>query len=402
MSNVGVLPGDLVFSDSEGIKFDTPFSQGSGYPVYPRLSGINAGGGRGLFAVSPDGARACGAASTSQPVQFYDLAGVVARIDTNSAYTSSPRALVWSPSGARVAVPSSGTPFICEFETATYTKLSALPATAGSAWCAAYSPDESLLAVGHQTTPLLTVYDLASGTALPSPPELPASTVGGVVFSPDGATLYVTHNGTQPVYAYDTTTWARTELPGGAQSGSGKTLVISPDGSKLASLGNTAAPALRVYDLAGPSVFNAPAGYPTSAISKGRWLTNTLLLIQRADGLGLVDYATATPQWLGLLNLGGSVNDWDVMPGGARRYFAGTVVDGGDAPAERPIRILDRGTGRIVATTRSDPVTGEFQATVLNGRSAIVYALGGPGEQSKFRDSVTPVASLDPPTEDTD
>ena len=100
----------------------------------------------------------------------------------------------WSPNGEFLAVVHQTTPFVTIYQRSgkTFTKLGGpvdLPASTG--YGAGWSPNGEFLAVGHQTTPFITIYQ-RSGTTftkLANPATLPASSVWGVVWSPNGEFL---------------------------------------------------------------------------------------------------------------------------------------------------------------------------------------------------------------------
>jgi WD40 repeat protein len=110
---------------------------------------------------------------TSRPSDAYGVAWTNAEnaIAVSSYSTSSLYVAVWPWS-------SSG------FGTR-YTSPSTLPT--GTSWSCAFSPDDSLLAVGHQSSPFLTIYNWTPsgfGSKLANPAQLPGDTVRDVTFSP--------------------------------------------------------------------------------------------------------------------------------------------------------------------------------------------------------------------------
>lgn len=77
-----------------------------------------------------------------------------------------------------------------------------LPAAAAND--AKWSPDGRFLAVGHATTPFVTIYERAGGNLnkLPNPVTLPPNTVHGLAWSPNGDFLICTHTGSPFITIY--------------------------------------------------------------------------------------------------------------------------------------------------------------------------------------------------------
>ena len=88
-------------------------------------------------------------------------------------------------------------------------KLALSPiALAGTAFGCAFSPDGTLLAVAHSSSPHITIYNTSTWTKLANPSVLPPNTATGCAFSPDGTLLVVTHGGFPYANIYNTSTWA--------------------------------------------------------------------------------------------------------------------------------------------------------------------------------------------------
>lgn len=142
----------------------------------------------------------------------------------------------------------------------TFTKLNdpaTLPSGAGRG--AAFSPDGSLFAIAHTTTPFVTVYDIQGNTftKLASPAQLPAGNGASVAFSPDSTILFVGHTTTPFLTMYGISGNAQNRvltkfggtapftLPASQVNG----LSMSPYGY-LATCGTTS-PFIRVYSVSG-------------------------------------------------------------------------------------------------------------------------------------------------------
>ena len=90
-------------------------------------------------------------------------------------------------------------------------KLALSPAIAsGTATGCAFSPDGTLLAVTHASSPNITIYNTSTWAKLANPSVLPPSTATGCAFSPDGTLLAVAHNGSPYITIYNTSTWTTT------------------------------------------------------------------------------------------------------------------------------------------------------------------------------------------------
>lgn len=108
-----------------------------------------------------------------------------------------------------------------DLDTSTWVKQ-ADPASlpAGTANGVAFNHDGSLLAVAHTTTPFITIYDTNGGdpdtsnwVKLSNPATLPAGAANGVAFNADGSQLAVAHNNSPYITIYDTNTWIKIADP---------------------------------------------------------------------------------------------------------------------------------------------------------------------------------------------
>ncbi len=124
-----------------------------------------------------------------------------------------------------------------------------LPTDTG--WGCTFSPDGTLLAVAHGTSPYLTVYSISDGvlTKLDDPATLPTGNGVGCTFSPDGTLLAVAH-GTSPyltVYSISDGVLTKLDNPAALPTGTGRGCAFSPDGTLLAVAHNDS-PYLTLYD----------------------------------------------------------------------------------------------------------------------------------------------------------
>ena len=72
----------------------------------------------------------------------------------------------------------------------------------------AFSPDGSLLAVAHNSSPYITIYNTSDWSKVANPAQLPPGAAYGCAFSPDGSLLAVAYNSSPYITVYDTSTWA--------------------------------------------------------------------------------------------------------------------------------------------------------------------------------------------------
>ncbi len=370
-----------------------------GCRIYGLSTGTDAGnsgqGGtsRSYMDLLPDNSELATTLGSTASLVMYDMSGNNGNRSSSTTFPSAANDVHCSPNGQRVAVASAGTPYISEFAVSDLSKLATvgtLPPGAGR--CARYSPDSSLLIVGHTTTPFFSIYDTATGAKLANPATLPAGYVTAARFSPDGTKLYLGVTGTVQQLVYNVADWTVANIPGGTLVGTTKRMSLSPDGTKLA-ISTSSSPYLRVIDLVAGTAYATPSGLEAAAPVDVSWLDSNVLIYE-ATYMRAIDYSSGAPVHLGVFKFGHSATSFLCMPGGARRFFAGTVKDGSGNPLEREVRVIHRATGRIIGSTKSSAVDGKFQLMVFNAQPAIVYAVGTGTEKLELFDSVTPVATV--------
>ena len=88
-------------------------------------------------------------------------------------------------------------------------KLALTPiAPSSTAYGCASSPGGTLLAVAHDSSPYITIYNTSTWAKLANPSVLPSNTAYGCAFSPDGTLLAVAHAVAPYITIYNTSTWA--------------------------------------------------------------------------------------------------------------------------------------------------------------------------------------------------
>ena len=116
-----------------------------------------------------------------------------------------------------------------------------------------HSHDNSYLAVGHLTSPCLTIYSISGDTftKLSNPDTLPVSSVYGVAWNNDSSYLATTGEaGTGvyvTIYSRSGDTFTKISDPATMPSDPGRAAAFSPDGSFLA-IGNQSSPYRIIYD----------------------------------------------------------------------------------------------------------------------------------------------------------
>jgi len=185
-----------------------------------------------------------------------------------------------------LAVGHATTPYITIYKRSgdTFTKLAnpaTLPPNVG--YGTAFSPDGTYLAVSHTTTPFITIYKRSGDTftKVADPATLPAGTGNGTAFSPDGTYLAVSHNNSPfiTIYKRSGDTFTKVANPATLPAGTGRGTAFSPDGTYLAVSHNNS-PFITIYKrsgdtftkLANPATLPAGTGLGTAFSPDGTYL----------------------------------------------------------------------------------------------------------------------------------
>ena len=165
------------------------------------------------------------------------------------------------------------------------------------------------------------------------------STGNGVSFSPDGSLCAVAHNNSPYLTVYNTSNWSKVAISSNPPS-NGYGVSFSPDGS-LCAVAHAGSPFLTVYN--------------TSDWSK---VEHPFAVLPALSNLRAVAFHAPS-----------------------HSVIRGSVRDVDNNPAARTVRIYERSTGEICATTTSDPVTGDYSAKVYEGDVDYdAHFLTAPGE----------------------
>jgi YVTN family beta-propeller protein len=192
--------------------------------------------------LSPDGARAYVAGSTSNTVTVLDTATdtVVATIPTGAE----PRLFAFAPDGARLYLTVAGDGLLSVIDTATNTITTSIPVGAAPTGVS-ITPDGGHVYVANQISDTVSVIDTATNTVTATIPVTGLPT--GVAVTPDGARAYVGSILSDTLSVIDTATNTVTAtIPG---SGGPSIVAITPDGAH-AYVSNNFAGTLSVIDTA--------------------------------------------------------------------------------------------------------------------------------------------------------
>ena len=163
------------------------------------------------------------------------------------------------------------------------------PSVLPSGWSygASWSPNNRYLAVAHESTPYITIYDWSSGSPvkISDPATLPTGAGTSCAWSPDGRYLAVMHAINPCITIYDWSTGSPVKIsdpatlpPDGSSNypdGSTGYVAWSPSGRYLA-VAHGSSPYLTIYDWSSgaPVKITNPATLPTGAASGVAWSPN--------------------------------------------------------------------------------------------------------------------------------
>ena len=121
----------------------------------------------------------------------------------------------------------------------------------GTGYSCAYNNDSTRLAVGHASSPFITIYDTTTTpyTKLANPNTRPSGAGRGCAYNNDGTRLAVAHDTTPYITIYDTTTTPYTKLddPSTPPSSTGYGCAYNNDGTRLA-VAHQITPFITIYD----------------------------------------------------------------------------------------------------------------------------------------------------------
>lgn len=396
MANVGILPGDLIVSDSvaPGLTIMQPLDLSRGYKQNTFY--LNTGAYTQLD-ISPDRTKLLATWGSSPYFRIFPMDGDTAYQNPVSNPAGAVRRSVWRPDGSEFAVSHATSPYITRYNSndlSKITEFASLPGTTGGD--IKYSPDGRYLAMGYNAStfasPGYVLYDLTDDSLVSGLPAL-TSNCTGLCFTADSSKLVLQQRTSSNVaQVLDIAAKTLTPITGLTSGGAGeKYLRLSPDGSKMA-ISRAGSPYLVVYDTATFTEYTTSAfpNIESATVNDIRWIDNNTLVVSQGY-TRVYDVSTPTPVYLGMPAGGHTGTSFECMPSGARRKFAGVVTDGGSNFLQRKVRAIDRTTGRPIGETVSSAVDGTFELIVFSPNPAIVYCVGEGAEITKLSDSVTPV-----------
>lgn len=257
-----------------------------------------------------------------------------------------------APDGLSVAYTSGTSPFVQLFAVSTKTgtpmTVAPNPGTlpTGAGQCSAWHPTATHLAVGHATSPFLSVYPVNAensfgfGTKLTNPATLPAAQVNAVAFSPLGDFLTVASQTTPFIQTYlfdknavsvGTIVLDPPTLPAGGPAQGGKAVAWRPQGDYIA-MGMSVSPYLYVvpfdrntasYSL--PLLIGTPPG---AAVTSVQWTPDGEFLLvgtSVSPYLLVYDFGSKTigsPMGYDFSPPGVAIRDIAVLPSGDQAILA--------------------------------------------------------------------------------
>ena len=231
----------------------------------------------------------------------------------------------FSPDGSRMAVAHTGSPYLTVFNTSDWSKVVAASLTLpGYCVGCSFSPDGSKLAAAHSGGTNLTVFNASDWSKVVSASLSITANGFGCAFSPDGTRLATLSSGPPHMALFNTSTWTKYSLPSAALSGTGTSCEFRPDGSGVLFL---------------HSIYPFVTELDVSTLAASANATYGVHFLPE-----VVSFASAGP-----------------------RFIRGSVRDSAGAVAARNVRVRRRSDGVRQAFVASDPVTGDFEATVYSG-----------------------------------
>ena len=152
--------------------------------------------------------------------------------------------------------------------TGIYVETTPTTLPAGRAYGCAFNHNGTRLAVAHDSSPYITIYDTTTTpyTKLSNPTTLPASDGRGCAFNHDGTRLAVAHSSSPYITIYDTTTTPYTKLsnPTTLTGSSGYGCAFNHNGIRLA-VAHYSSPYITAYGV----VYDTPLAYKANNLLSG-------------------------------------------------------------------------------------------------------------------------------------
>lgn len=405
-----ILPGDMVIGSSGSkISLHTTSISGERRSLIPKTAysaDFNVGDG---VVISPSNDKVYFTSSSTPTVRKFDVASET--FDT--APTNLPVGAIYSMAinsdGSEICVTSAGSAGANRFIRYGTSDMSKL--TDPSVWPTGlsrkpgYSPNGTWLAIPHETSPYITIYELATMNKIADPAILPTGTMVGANFSPDSSMLAIVggSGAGSALVVYNTSSWSKITIASVPSHGS-YYVEWNPDGSKLAVL-DILSLNYTVYETSGWTKLTNPT-LPSYVAGVGRgisWINNDIFILTswtNSSGqsgtfctINIQKTFVINVQDNNLVSIGNFATT--IANNGSLRKLSGTVVNANSPadPLERKIRIYDKNSGLFVSKTESYE-DGLFEAIVYTSDPCYAVAIGEEGppfENSKIKDRLVPV-----------
>lgn len=418
MTDIGLLPGDVLISNyrNPGLMFYSLGVDEIGYPFDPNSDGLLLGASS--ISISPDGLTLLVVLPETNGIYLVPTDGSTPPYSP-PVQTGTPFKAVWAPNGTEFTVTSRTSPYLFRYGFPSLEQLQTPPRPlAEPGGRLSYSPDGRYIAAGYNATSstsserfMVLDIEINDYVDLSQAPQL-AALSRGLSFSPDGTQLFcvasASASAASPI-VYNPSDWDNPHyiLSGVDYRSYGNQdapVAYSPSGDKIAYYrgGTNRSQTLRVLNTSDFTVIPAQDPPRSQAIRELAWATNDLLLVLQGSSnpssMSIYDFTSGegvivkeVRDFRAPTSDGGTIC---TVPGGARRKFSGIVTDGNGEFLQRVVRAIDKATGRRIGQTESDPISGEFELTVLSPNPAIVYCVGQGAEITKLVDGVIPVPDL--------
>lgn len=415
------LPGDLLLSltVAPGLVLRSIEEKYSFAPIEStaKLAGVANFQNFEILKLSPDGKRVAAVSTynstSSTSFYIFELDDGGNTFIKSVGSIGSIRDVAWSPDGLEVAVASGSAPYIYRFDALTLAQLGAfVTAPSVSTNTVSYSNDGKYLFAG--------VYGSTNGNndagfwvysmqlndliSLAGQTMLIAS---DVAMFPNGRFILALGRATgAQLRVFDALDFSKPAYELGTSlniaTNTNKRVSFSADGEYIVICG-AASPFIKVVKIDyGAGEYNnisltaqtltgetTLTGFEPYRMT---WLSPRVFAFVDTAGLkkgminadGTVSIASVLDAYAGITGIVG-------LPNYTKRKFAGTVEDANGLPLKREIRVVDKETGRYLASGYSSETTGAFEVIVTSSNPAIVYCVGEGGELTKLEDGIIPV-----------
>ena len=183
--------------------------------------------------------------------------------DPSSLPTGIGRGTALNNDDSLMAVAHNTSPYITIYNTSDWSKVtnpSTLPT--GIGYDVAFNSDGSLMAVAHHTSPYVTIYNTSDWSKVTNPSSLPAGNAEGVAFNNDGSLMAVAHYTSPYVTIYNTSDWSKVADPSSLPTGTCFGVAFNNDGTLMA-VSHDTSPYVTIYNTSDWSKVANPSTLPT-------------------------------------------------------------------------------------------------------------------------------------------